>query len=166
MRPTATIALIHKFHIKNKKMKTPLLVCVLILSSVVFSSGQSNAGYQTTLEKMFEVSGSQEAYKSAIRQMFVMFKENKSVPEEVWAGLEREFLLTSMDELVGMLTPVYEKHLTQADLLKLIEFYQTPVGVKFAKSSPLIMQESMQVGQQWGMKVGEAFQQKLKEKGY
>jgi hypothetical protein len=153
------------YRINNTKMKT-LLTIIVILSSVASTFGQAGTEYKTTLKKMFEVSGTQEAYKSAVRQMFVMFKQNKDVPEQVWADLEKEFLLASIDELVDMLTPVYEKHLSNADLKKVIEFYQTPVGVKFAQKSPSIMQESMQIGQQWGMKIGESFQQKLKEKGY
>src|SRR5688572_20433511 len=117
-------------------MKTLLISFTVLLCSAGLSFAQSDARYQSTLKKMFEVSGSEEAYKSAIRQMFVMFKQNKDVPEQIWIDLEKEFLLASMDELVVMLTPVYEKHLTLADLLKLIEFYQTPVGVKFAQKTP------------------------------
>ena len=146
-------------------MKTLLIICSFMLASLPFAFGQTS-DYEVTLRKMFEVSGSQEAYKSAIIQMFTMFKQNANVPQEVWAEMEKEFLATSMDELVKMLTPVYEKHLTKADLQKLIDFYKTPVGIKFAQKTPLIMQESMQVGQEWGMKIGQQFQEKLKAKGY
>ncbi|MEC8831971.1 MAG: DUF2059 domain-containing protein [Bacteroidota bacterium] len=48
----------------------------------------------------------------------------------------------------------------------MIQFFETPVGKKYAASTPLILQESMQVGQQWGMKIGQDFQRKLQEKGY
>jgi hypothetical protein len=80
--------------------------------------------------------------------------------------LEKEFLKTSLDDLVDMLVPVYSKHLTLDDLQKIIDFYQTPAGKKYAEKTPLIMQESMQIGQQWGMKIGQKFQEKLQEKGY
>jgi uncharacterized protein len=151
--------------LNHTTMKTLLIICALMIVSVAFAFSQTS-DYQVTLKKMFEVSGSQGAYKSAIMQMFTMFKQNANVPQEVWNDMEKEFLATSMDELVKMLTPVYEKHLTKADLQKLIDFYQTPVGVKFAEKTPLIMQESMQVGQEWGMKIGQQFQEKLKAKGY
>ena len=71
-----------------------------------------------------------------------------------------------MDELADMLAPVYEKHMTENDLKKIIEFYQTPVGKKYAEKTPLITQESMQVGQQWGMRIGQKVMERLKEKGY
>lgn len=147
-------------------MKNLLIACILILSSLSVSYSQDNSLYRETLKKMFEVSGSEEAYKSVIRQMFVLLKQKPDVPAEVWDGLEKEFMQTSMDDLVTMLIPVYEKHLTQGDLEKLIEFYKTPVGSKFAQKTPMIMQESMQAGQQWGLKIGQDFERKLKEKGY
>ena len=147
-------------------IRNSILSICLIIGSMCASYSQ-DARYKPMLTKMFSVSGSEETYKAAIRQMFVMFKRQSSnVPEEVWADLEKEFLQTSMDDLVDMLAPVYEKHLTLADLQKLIEFYETPVGVKFAQKTPFIMQESMQAGQQWGEKIGQDFQMKLKEKGY
>lgn len=139
---------------------------MLVISTGCSLYSQPSSEYNSTLKKMFEVSGSEDVYKTVIKQVIGMFKQNKNVPEEIWVSLEKEFLLTSLNDMVEMLTPVYEKHLNQTDLEKLIEFYQSPVGKKFADKTPLIMQESMQVGQQWGMKIGQDFQIKLKEKGY
>jgi len=96
-----------------------------------------------------------------------MFKEQyASVKEETWVSLEVEFKNTSINDLIELLTPTYQKHLTLEEIKGLIEFYETPVGKKYAQKSPLIMQESMQIGQQWGMKIGEEFAKKMKDKGY
>lgn len=54
-----------------------------------------------------------------------------------------------MDDLVLMLSPVYAKYLNQNELQQLIEFYDSPVGEKLAESTPLITQESMQIGQEY-----------------
>lgn len=140
------------------------LLFIVCSSGSVF--GQTDAEYKKTLKRMFEVSGSEAAYKAAITQMLGMFKQSQHVPPNVMAELEQEFLRTSLDELVDMLIPVYQKHMTRADLLQLIQFYETPVGVKFAQKTPLIMQESMQIGQTWGMKIGQEFEKRLKDKGY
>lgn len=91
---------------------------------------------------------------------------NPNVPTTIWNDFEQEMLNTSLDDLVEMLVPVYQKHLSQEDLNSLIAFYQTPAGKKYAEKTPLIMQESMQVGQQWGMQIAQKIQQKLSEKGY
>jgi uncharacterized protein len=148
-------------------MKRLFLLVSLISLCIIQSNAQSENSYKATLKKMLEVAGSQESFKAVISQMFTMFKQQESaVPDSVWSSMESEFLNTSMDELVDMLTPVYQSHITESDLTKIIEFYHTPVGRKFAEKTPLIMQESMQVGQQWGMKIGNTFQEKLKAKGY
>ena len=72
----------------------------------------------------------------------------------------------SMSDLVTMLTPVYQKHLTEKDLEEIISFYNTPVGKKLATSTPMITTESMQVGQKWGMEIGQKVVERMKEKGY
>lgn len=148
-------------------MNKKFLVLALFLTISTATFGQVDKEYTQTLKKMFEVSGSEESYQSAIKQMLNMYKQQYSnVKAEVWAELEKEFLKTSLDNLTTMLAPVYQKYMNLEDLRELIKFYQTPTGKKFAQNTPLIVQESMQVGQEWGKKVGQDFAQKMKEKGY
>lgn len=147
-------------------MRIVLIITTILCSSLTTCFAQTD-NYKASLKKMLEAGGTEATFKVAIKQMFDMFKKQyTNVPENVWTDFEKEFSQTSMDDLVDMLAPVYEKHMTQADLDKISEFFQTPIGKKYATSSPLIMQESMQVGQQWGMKVAQKFQESLKEKGY
>ena len=141
------------------------LSLIFILTNLSF--GQSDNEYREALQTMFKVSGSEEIYHTAISKMFTMFKEQyASVKEETWVSLEAEFKNTSINDLIELLTTTYQKHLTLEEIKGLIEFYETPVGKKYAQKSPLIMQESMQIGQQWGMKIGEEFAKKMKDKGY
>ena len=148
-------------------MKRTVTISALFLLTFALSFGQVDAEYKVTLKKMFEVSGSEETYKTVIKQMVSMFRTQFSqVSEEIWNDLEEEFLQTSLDDLVDMLVPVYSRHLTIDDLQKIIEFYYTPAGKKYAEKTPLITQESMEIGQQWGMKIGQDFQNRIKEKGY
>jgi len=148
-------------------MKKILFILVLVLTQVSISYSQVTPEYKATLKTMFEVSGTEETYKTAIKQLFAMFKEEKKeVPDSIWNEFEGEFLNTSLTEIVDMFAPVYIKYMALEDIQKLIEFYKTPTGVKFAKSTPLIMQESMIIGQEWGKKLGEDFAKRLKKKGY
>ena len=146
-----------------KKISLVLLLAI-IASATVHAQSKT---YTATLKKYLEASGSMSAFKSAVTQMMGSFKGmNNSVPEEVWNELEKEFLSTSLDDLVTMLTPVYEKHMTEADLNEVIKFYGSPVGKKLAEKTPAIMEGSMQAGQNWGQAVGQKVMTKLKEKGY
>lgn len=148
-------------------MKRIVITLTIILAAATLSFGQDNAVYKSTLREMMEVSGATESYKVVIVQTFKMFKEQKpQVPAEVWTHFEKSFLEVSQGELVDMLLPVYQKHISLPDLKAVIAFYKSPAGKRFSEKTPLIMQESMQIGQQWGMKLGERFNQELKEKGY
>lgn len=148
-------------------MKKVVVVLSFLVVSLGSAFGQVDNKYKLTLKKMLEAGGSEASFKVVIKQMVDMLKQQKTnVPDSIWSDFENEFSKTSMDDLVEMLIPVYQKHMTVADLEKIIEFYQTPVGKKFAEKTPLIMQESMQVGQQWGMAMGTKFQEKLQKKGY
>ena len=148
-------------------MKNVITICTLLIVFSLHAYGQADQEYHLSLKKMFEVSGTEESYKTIIKQLISMYKQQHSeVSTGIWDDLEKEFLKTSINDLVDMLVPVYSKYLTKSDLEELINFYQTPVGRKFAKNTPLIMQESMQIGQQWGMQVGQDFEKKLKERGY
>lgn len=147
----------------TKTVLTLALVSVLSFNAFAQADGE----YGKTLKKMFEVSGTEVSFQMAIKQMFSMYRQQSpSIDADIWADLEKEFSKTSLNDLTEMLVPVYSKYLSVDDLQELIQFYETPIGKKFAKSNPLILQESMQVGQEWGLKIGQDFQRKLEEKGY
>jgi uncharacterized protein len=148
-------------------MKKSIFLFSIILCSAISGFAQPDAEYKSALQKMLAAAGTEQTFKVAIKQMFEMFKQQKtSVPNDIWVGLEAEFNASSMAELVDMLAPVYHRHISISDLQAITAFYETPVGKKYAEKTPFIMEESMQVGQQWGMKIAQRFQEKLKEKGY
>jgi hypothetical protein len=148
-------------------MKKLFLIILLGCTGLPTLSAQSNTSYTSTLKKYMEVSGTLATFKTAIKGMISNFKlMNSSVPEEVWKEFENELLNTSVDDLVKQFAPVYEKHLTEADLNDIIKFYSTPAGKKLAEKTPILTQESMAVGQAWGQAAGQKVMMKLKEKGY
>ena len=153
-------------------MRKILFILVLVLgiggvNVAQTAQTQPSKEYVAALKKMIVVSGSDATFNIVIPQMFAMMKQQlPNVPEEFWKTAEAEIMKTIMDDVVGMLAPVYSKHLTQADLEGIIKFYETPVGKKMAAAQPGIMSESMKVGQQWGMQIAMKIQGMLKEKGY
>lgn len=152
-------------------MKKIIILISILIISLVQTYGQVDTcqvdTYKVTLKKVLEVTGTETNFKVVIKQMIDMFKQqNKDIPESLWVEFENEFSKTSIDDLVDMLSPVYQKHITEAELLEIIIFYESPIGTKLVEKTPLIMQESMQVGQEWGAKIGQSFEEKLNERGY
>ena len=147
-------------------MKKTLLILSLILMTAASSFAQSST-YKTTLKEMMQVSGAEASYKGIISQMMTMFKTQKStVPVAFWDELAIKMNKMAVEQLVDLVLPIYQKHLTEEDIKGIIAFYKTPVGKKFAEQTPLITQESMAAGQEWGRKIGETVVSRLKEKGY
>ncbi len=146
-------------------MKKIILLFAITLMTSGFCFSQDNVVYKTAIKKMMLVSGSENTYKVAINQIITMMKQQKpEVPKEFWDAMIEEMLKSSIIDLTDMLTPIYQRHLTLADIQQLIAFYESPIGKKFAEKTPLITQESMQVGQEWGMKMGQKIVEKIKEK--
>ncbi|WP_407427912.1 DUF2059 domain-containing protein [Arcticibacter sp.] len=147
-------------------MKKIVLSLILALITAL-SFSQESSTYKSSLKKMIQVSGSELAYSGIVNQMISMFKQQQSnVPVEFWDEFAAEMNKDAVGQLVDMLTPIYQKHLTEADLQSVISFYETPAGRKFAEKTPLITQESMLAGQEWGKQIGERVMEKLRAKGY
>jgi len=141
------------------------MIAFLFLSLVLTVSGfaQTNAEYSAALKKMFVVSGSNETYKVAIKQMISMYKAQSTLSADKLKSLEDEMLKSSLNELTVKLIPVYQKYMSLSDIKEMIKFYESPVGKKFAKNNPMITQESMKIGQEWGMKIGQELMNKMKK---
>ena len=149
-------------------MKKLLVIVLLFFTGVSTLNAQAQPdAYTETLREMMKVSGSLESFHAAIDQIFTMYKQEKTaVPDKFWDTMKAEFDSTSINDLTEMLTPVYKKRMSIEDLRAIIAFYNTPVGKKFAKETPGIMQESMQIGREWGMRIGKEMVSKLQENGY
>jgi hypothetical protein len=144
-----------------------ILVFILLVLTVSANAQTQSKTYPATLKKYMEATGTIETFNTAIDGMMGQFKSMyPSVPDDVWTEFAKEFSSTSIDDLVVLMAPIYEKHLTEADLNEMVKFYNTPIGKKLAAKTPLITQESMTAGQAWGMKIAEKVQAKMKEKGY
>jgi hypothetical protein len=120
-----------------------------------------NAAKQQDIRKLMELTGAAKVGQQIAAQMIPMFKQsNPQVPQKFWDDVMKEFDTKSMIDLI---VPIYDKHLTHDDVKGLIAFYQSPLGRKMTSVMPQIAQESMQVGQQWGMQIAQRVQKRLEE---
>ncbi len=59
--------------------------------------------------------------------------------------------IDSGDLLYSVLYPVYQKHFNLFELSQLVEFYQSPLGQKLVRVSPQLLNETLQLGSEWGL---------------
>lgn len=55
------------------------------------------------------------------------------------------------------------KYYTHTDIIKLVEFFRSPVGTKYATVMIPMMQEMMPVAEQWASEISPIIMSKLKE---
>lgn len=59
-----------------------------------------------------------------------------------------------LQQVLDLIVPIYDQHLSDDEIKGLIKFYQTPLGQKMVKALPEMTTESQQVCQKWGEKLG------------
>lgn len=72
----------------------------------------------------------------------------------------------NVDEIINRIIPIYNKYMTDEDIKGLINFYKSPLGRKTTSITPQLTQESIRVGQQYGIEAGRRALQKLEAQGY
>ena len=120
------------------------LLAILSFSTEVYAEPASAESVKQLMNK----TGAGELGVQAMNQMLPALKNMvPEAPEAFWKDYMAEF---NPEDLIEMTVPIYQKYLTEAEVQALNDFYDTPAGKKLIKVQPLIMQESMMAGQQWG----------------
>ncbi|QIG90436.1 DUF2059 domain-containing protein [Chryseobacterium sp. POL2] len=140
-------------------MKKVILIFGLITCS--FSFAQTK---EQKVERLMEVMGMQKNMALMFDQMMQHYNETyPNVPSIFWTKFRENI---NYKDLQSKMIPVYSKHFTGEDIDGLIKFYQSPLGQKTITTLPQIMQESMAIGQEWGINIGNKIIEDLEKDGY
>ena len=117
------------------------------------------------IRKLLQLTGAEDLGKQMMDGMMTQFETRPNLPP----GFARKFREIAMKEdMITMLVPVYEKHLQESDLDGAIVFFESNAGRNMSKAQPVILQESMAIGQEWGkqlaMKTFKALQDEKDDK--
>lgn len=153
-----------------KKCILIVFVLVLFFTSSTFSApaeeqtAAENAAKREDIKKLLELTGAAKLGVQVMEQLIPNYKKAlPQVPVKFWD----EFLAdANPDEMINLIIPIYDKHVSHADIKELITFYESPVGKRFIKIQPVLLRESMVVGREWGTQLAQKIMQRLKEKGY
>ena len=137
-----------------------LLLVLLVSCTTVFA--QDNAKNKDIRELLTLTKAGELGVQAMKASMESMRKSNPNLPAELWAEFEKSF---TKEALVDMTIPVYDKHYTHQEIKDMIALYKTPLGQKMLEKTPLVMQESMAKGQEFGREVAMRALQKLQAEG-
>jgi hypothetical protein len=74
------------------------------------------------------------------------YKLPNATPEQVAKAtslVDDVFSDINVDELIDVIIPIYQQHVSKSDLQQILAFYQSPVGQRLLAEQPAMMQESM-----------------------
>lgn len=130
-----------------------LLALVTAFASTSSVHAEINKEKKAEIERMFQLTGMEKMMDQMMNQMISSMKgQIKDAPDSFWAKFQEK---VKTRDLLEQIIPLYDKYYTVEDLKAVNEFYASPAGQKVLATMPQIMQESMKVGQEWGMKISE-----------
>lgn len=136
-------------------------IVLLVALTAAAAIAEEASREEVLARELLEVTGGGRLGLQIMEQMVQSFMAaNAEVPREFWDRWLAEVDPTEFEELI---VPVYTKHLTAAEMEASIAFYRTPAGRSILRKMPLVMEESVRAGQQWGMELALRVQEKLAE---
>jgi uncharacterized protein len=149
-------------------MRVPVMMLWLGLLSAEASAQAPTSASRSTKEvairHLLQVTGGGRLAVQAIDTMMSTFKQAfPRVPEEFWTEFRSE---VREDDIIDWSVPIYDKYFSEEEVLGLVAFYATPLGKRLLEAQPLVLQESMQAGKEWGRALGQKVIERLKQKGY
>lgn len=142
-----------------KQLYTLLIVLLVSCTSVL---AQDNAKTKDIRELLRLTKAGELGIQAIKTSMESVRKTNTAVPAELWDEFENAF---TVEDIVDLTVPVYDKHFTHQEIKDLIALYRTPLGQKLLEKTPVIMQESMIKGQQHGQEVAMRIIQRMQAEG-
>jgi len=147
------------------KKKVAFVVAAMSLS-LVFSGGpvaaqphQAAASSEDLARQLIQLTGGGNLGKQVMAQMVDSFrKANPKIPDQFWT----EFLASvNPKQIEDLVVPIYVKNLTPEEMRAAIQFYSSPAGQSLTRKLPVIVQQSMVVGQQWGQQLAADVAQRI-----
>ncbi|MEO0646515.1 MAG: DUF2059 domain-containing protein [Cyanobacteria bacterium J06650_10] len=115
------------------------------------------------IEELITLVGADTTYL-VLEQMITQFRTfAPEVPDEWWDGFIEKAIATDFSAL---LFPIYERNYTAAEVDGLIDFYQSPLGQSLLEKAPIVAQESLAVGQAWGLGIAQELVEELEADGF
>ncbi len=136
----------------NYKNIIHVLICSLLLISSTFIFAQTKKE-QAILELLQDMGIATEMYMmiESMEDIFTVYLENEGLDEEFIDGFIEELRSEeSLNILMELAVPIYDKYFTSNEIAALSRFFRSPVGKKYVSSTPILTLEMERIGEEWG----------------
>jgi hypothetical protein len=139
--------------------KITLFMLFLLISTLSYSESK-----EERIRELMIMTGSGDVgimiFDNMMNQFIAMFPD---VPEEFWSEMSK---FVNQNELIELIIPIYDKYFTANEIDELIDFYETDLGQKLIEKTPMITNDSMLIGQEWGTQLSEMILKKMQDDGF
>lgn len=144
------------------------VIGLLLACSAMPLAAQAEPADSTRLALARQLLELNRSTEQAITSMDAMLTSqralNPRIPGAFWDRFGAR-VHESRDDFTAMVAGIYARHFSAAELRELIAFHRTPIGQRLIELQPQISRESMEAGQQWGARIGQAIAAELEAEG-
>lgn len=145
-----------------------LAAWLLMILSTGMAKAETDSKKIENIKKLLLVSGIQDQLsymKDGVLNSYsqMIGSTYPKVPDAFWTDFNALIGKSEMDALIEKVIPVYDKHMSNDVVKKLIVMFETPFWIEWKKKMPLISREAGIAGQQWIHELTQAndFKQKI-----
>jgi hypothetical protein len=152
----------------ENKARFFLAAVLLLILSAGTAQAKPNPEKIENIKKLLLVSGIQEQLsymKDGVMNSYsqMIGTAYPKVPDAFWTDFNALIGEGDMQALIEKVIPVYDKHMSNDVIKKLIAMLETPFWIEWRKKMPLISREAGIAGQKWihELTQAEGFKQKI-----
>ncbi len=117
---------------------------------------------EADIRKLIAATGEVALARQAMAQMRVSLQQLvPETPDSFWDEFMDE---VKDEELIALLVPIYDRHLSHEDVKALLAFYTSPAGRRVIKALPSIAAESMKAGETWGQQIAMRVMRRVQQR--
>lgn len=133
---------------------------IVLAAFLILSFADAKPATKSSIMFLMEKTNSIENINLMFEQMFDLIKrdhpEATKIIDEFKAQLDTKVL-------VERIIRIYQKYYTEEDLVEINKFYDSQVGQKLLKNMPMLLQDSMMVGEKFAKETFEKLDKKLQQ---
>lgn len=109
------------------------------------------------VSEFLELTGAKARFYMVIDQMIDLQKNGygETIENEFFEEFRAKVKDNGYEEILEKLMPVYLKYFSEEEMDGLLAFYKSDIGKSFTEKQPMVMQETMAIGAEWGEKISE-----------
>lgn len=123
-------------------------LCMLLAMFWMAAPSQAQTASADSIRELLVLTDADKLSRTLLQRLVPTLQQLlPDAPDAFW----RDFIAeVDHAELEAMIIPIYQQHLSEEDVRQLVAFYSTPVGRKLVRLQPVIAEESLHIGQDWG----------------